>query len=62
MAEEITRFAQYLRNLQSTNVKQVTLDVDFLIDVLKIPPAIPITKKPEPSKDVAVDGGEFHDD
>jgi len=62
MAKDITQFAQYLRNLQSTNVKQVTLDVDFLIDLLNIPSAIPVKKKEKPSNKMNVDGGEFSDD
>ena len=62
MAKDITQFAQYLRNLQSTNVKQVTLDVDFLIDLLNIPSAIPVKKKAKPSNKMNVDGGEFSDD
>jgi hypothetical protein len=62
MAKDVTQFAQYLRNLQSTNVKQVTLDVDFLIDLLNIPSAIPVEKKEKPSNKMNVDGGEFGDD
>lgn len=62
MAKDVTQFAQYLRNLQSTNVKQVTLDVDFLIDLLNIPSAIPVKKKETPSNKMNVDGGEFSDD
>lgn len=61
MAKDITQFAQYLRNLQSTNVKQVTLDVDFLIDLLNIPSAIPAKKKETPSNKIDVDGGDFSD-
>jgi hypothetical protein len=62
MAKDLTKFAQYLRNLQSTNVKHVTLEVDYLIDILNIPPAIPVQRKKKPDNNVAVDGGEFHDD
>lgn len=61
MAKDVTQFAQYLRNLQSTNVKQVTLDVDFLIDLLNIPSAIPVKKKEKPSNNIDVDGGDFSD-
>jgi len=59
MAKDITQFAQYLRNLQSTNVKQVTLDVDFLIDLLNISSAIPVKQKEKPSNKMDVDGGDF---
>lgn len=59
---EVEKLILHLQNLSNSNTKKVTLDVQFLLEILNaLPKSDTNTAKKQVAELFNVDGGSFHD-